>query len=1200
MRTFNRVLRIFSVITLFFFCWSFLPLYAAVAYAAEKQGAGSRPDKIGAKGSGSADPSQSPLGKGGGRGVGATTGERFEKALEAIRENVDRLEKKHALSKAEGADKGEDDAKEREVINTKQAEIESADGEFRREFAATEKKLKDAKLPKEILDRHYKFVKHYEDNLKELKTNLDAVGQYTADSKQGKDAIRKAKLHLERTKTPSKHVPLDPNKLPHRMVKGKERAPRLRKDEFEKDFPQQRHKGTKTAGIMDADSREWMRIALAATSTPLRSPLAKGGYGGSFSIPILLASNAPTSDIPLQLPRPLGERTEVRGDLIPQLNVTLPDFVFSDSNPQSEIRNPHLILAQATVNLPTADDLSETPEVQFTPEIRNIAAQLGNNSLRIYETIRNNYKYEPYYGSLKGAQQTIREKAGNDFDLASLLISLYRSAGIPARYVVATISMPLTQAQSWLGIDDPKMVGRLLASAGVPVAVDYLAGNVRIEHVLVQAWVPYQNGRGALNGPGDTWVYIDPSFKETKVTQILNQTIPSFDQTQYLNQPRATDPAEYYTGSIQEYLNTISPGRTSYAVARHSEIVSLSLGILIGMPQYDIITAGGHFQEIPDQYRYKIAFELTDPELLEASLFYQKATAELAGKRITLSYSPATSQDQSLINSYGDIYSTPAYLVNLKPELKIEGISVAQGLSLGFGNTQAFRMKFISPGGYTEQIENSAVSGAYYAIALDLQTVTQGMVFERTQKLQAIGDIINSGGTVNKDDYTGELLYATALTYFQKLDAANRKSQELLKIIDLRSVSEAIFSIDVQTAYLFGIPKSADISGLHIDVDRDIHLPIPAGGNTAKIKEYNLLIGSNSSYFEHNVIEDIYPTEAISAIKGLQLANAQGIQIYTINESNINSILSTLQIRGDIKTDIVNAVNAGKEIIVPQKEIQVSDWLGLGYIAMNPLTGEAAYIISGGLAGGSSTSMPFFVWIKSQALSPNLAIIATIALIEASMYDTHVFFPGPDNQLGTSDDPIYRIVQNIQVSQWGPIGSECEGLYHNVFDAPHNTEATPVIRLNDHTGGDQLSKNIMLADMISSDSSEFARISPAVIEALELYIKMLEDAGVPLAEKKISSGYRGWQHNCSLELPPHNAQPSPTSAHMDGLAADVDIDQADLDLDGDGTVSDNERYLAGAIACTMIGSNGHVGNRAYGGNWTHIDLLLGGNGRRCR
>ena len=87
--------------------------------------------------------------------------ERFEKALEDIREKVGQAEQKSG--------RGDAATEEIEGIKAKKAEIELLDVELKKEFAATEKKLKDAKLPKEILDRHYKFVKHYEDNLAELR-----------------------------------------------------------------------------------------------------------------------------------------------------------------------------------------------------------------------------------------------------------------------------------------------------------------------------------------------------------------------------------------------------------------------------------------------------------------------------------------------------------------------------------------------------------------------------------------------------------------------------------------------------------------------------------------------------------------------------------------------------------------------------------------------------------------------------------------------------------------------------------------------------------------------------------------------------------------------------------------------------------------------------------------------------------------------
>jgi len=93
----------------------------------------------------------------------------------------------------------------------------------------------------------------------------------------------------------------------------------------------------------------------------------------------------------------------------------------------------------ANSTLPTPDDLNSTIDVQITPEIEDLAEMLGHDPVAIYEYVRNNFEYEPYYGSLKGSQETLWEEAGNDADLASLLIALYRASGIPARYTDRTI-----------------------------------------------------------------------------------------------------------------------------------------------------------------------------------------------------------------------------------------------------------------------------------------------------------------------------------------------------------------------------------------------------------------------------------------------------------------------------------------------------------------------------------------------------------------------------------------------------------------------------------------------------------------------------------------------------------------------------------------------------------------------------------------
>jgi hypothetical protein len=66
---------------------------------------------------------------------------------------------------------------------------------------------------------------------------------------------------------------------------------------------------------------------------------------------------------------------------------------------------------------PTDADTSQTVEVQFTGEIRSLATSLGNDPVRMYEYVRNTIDFEPYYGSRKGASETLLEGSGNDMDM---------------------------------------------------------------------------------------------------------------------------------------------------------------------------------------------------------------------------------------------------------------------------------------------------------------------------------------------------------------------------------------------------------------------------------------------------------------------------------------------------------------------------------------------------------------------------------------------------------------------------------------------------------------------------------------------------------------------------------------------------------------------------------------------------------------
>ena len=141
-----------------------------------------------------------------------------------------------------------------------------------------------------------------------------------------------------------------------------------------------------------------------------------------------------------------------------------------------------------------------------------------------------------------------------------------------------------------------------------------------------------------------------------------------------------------------------------------------------------------------------------------------------------------------------------------------------------------------------------------------------------------------------------------------------------------------------------------------MDADRLMSLVKALDGNKDKQVQFMLNSGANSSALEHSVPEQLFsspenPAQGISAVKALQLANEQGIPIYTINQTNIGTILPQLQLDGDTLADIQSAVNAGKVVTVSKTDITFNGWTGCGYIIIDPNTGAGAYMISGGMNG---------------------------------------------------------------------------------------------------------------------------------------------------------------------------------------------------------------------------------------------------------
>lgn len=801
-----------------------------------------------------------------------------------------------------------------------QKNIAVLDAAVLNEFAETEAFLKAKHLQAEILDRHAKALAEYQQNIQTLRKNLDdtvrihgerkrAKGRgdlKRADQKKGelRAKLKAAKSHLEEKVKERPHQKLDPNNLPHRTPKVKERKPRLKKEEFTE-----------------------------------------------FKKPIQLAFNGDPST---------------------------------------------LMLVQSNQDLPTPADLAETIEVQFTPEIQDLAVQLEHHPVKIYNWVHNNIDYVPTYGSIQGAQMCLMTKQCNDIDTASLLIALLRTSGISARYVYGTIVLPIDKAMNWVGgFTDAKSAVTFITSGGVPAAGGISGGKiteVRLEHVWVEAYADYIPSRGAVHKQGDTWVPLDASFKQYLSTAGVGlQTAVPFDGPAFLDQVQATatvDPntpsvtgvdAAYvqvsltdYQNQIQSYLTANYPNATVGDVLGTRTIKEDQASILqLTLPYKTLMTAGRHSQ-IPDALRHKITFELSTDAFFGPDFSYTASLPALAGKRITLSYDPATSSDQDLINQYIDQLATsiPAYLVYLQPKLKINGEAVSSGPSIGMGLTQTLTLRFTSPSIGQDMVSHLILAGDYSAVGLNLGQVTAGLL----QKRIDLNDL---------SEPVGEMLHQTLLSYWGELDAFNKIIATQADVIVIRHPSEGLAAAKITPTYLFGVPNRASYKSRTLDIARDLQTAIHQGGNTRLAFSYFVQAGILSSTLEGIVFDQLLGGnigQGISSIKLLQLANAQEIPIYLINLSNISNILPFLEVSDEIKSNIQDAVNSGKVVWSPKRNIVHNGWVGVGYIIQDPNSGAGAYLISGGLAGGASGTPELTYPLPQIPASPLAVFLITVVL----------------------------------------------------------------------------------------------------------------------------------------------------------------------------------------------------------------------------
>lgn len=801
--------------------------------------------------------------------------------------------------------------------------LKSLEAEVDKGFKATEQHIKDKGLPAEILARQEQAVAQYE----QRKAEFDALMQAVESADSGKGNLQSALSDLGAfmAKYPNEktHTPTDPNNLPWGSPKPVTRAPYTRPSQF------------KTSRLFG----ETVKVAQAGSLSGIGLP-----------------------------------------------NTTLPVT-------------------------PTPADTAPTEDVQITQAIRDLATSLNNNPVKIYNWVRNNIAFIPSYGSIQGSDMTLQTKRGNSFDTASLLIALLRSANIPARYVYGTIEVPADKAMNWVGgVTVPAAAINLMGQGGIPVMGVRQAGQVRsirLEHVWVEAYVDYTPSRGAVNRNPNTWVPLDASFKQYQFTQGMNiKTNVPFDANSFIaqvqqgatvneaegwvqnvNQTIVQQTLTDYQTQVTNYVNAQKPNATVGDVLGTQSIVQENRPILLGTLPYTRVATGAKFQAIPDNLRWKFRYNVyaSDTDRADDNPFisYVQSTTNLAGKKITLSFSPATQADEDTIASFlpqphsdgspvplNELpQSLPGYLIKLMPELRVSGQVVATGPATIMGSELIQNAAYfnVATTQWEGNEDNRPITGDYIATALDLQGISAAQSNLLQAKLNNTRALLEQGFAnpgavqITKDDFSGDLLYAGILSYFGGVDVAAKITARNSGVITNRMPSFGNFGSVLAPSFFFGTVRSVGLSGVEMDVDRIIGAEVEKNGNGLTPISFRRSIGAQFSVLEHLIPEELFTDpsdpnrpQAFSAVKAISVAGSLGQRVYTLDAAkfpNYLSILASVSIPQDVKDELANALSSGKVVTFHEANITSGQFSGVGYIIIDPDTGAGAYKIAGGPNG---------------------------------------------------------------------------------------------------------------------------------------------------------------------------------------------------------------------------------------------------------
>jgi RHS repeat-associated protein len=631
---------------------------------------------------------------------------------------------------------------------------------------------------------------------------------------------------------------------------------------------------------------------------------------------------------------------------------------------------------------PSAAGVPSTPIAEaITPQIQALADGLQDDPQQIFNFVHNHIKFVLYFGSKKGAQLTLLERSGNDFDQCALLMALLRAAGYTtAQYQFGFQWLPYADPNNqgydlihwWkLGLPNTNWTATktftldLLAIRGYP-QVYYSTDNNSF--LFQRVWVNLTIGSTTYNFDPGFKVY-GPNFPEiflptalaggsTIVSNGLLSAASGLNTGNYvtnLNEANVRSTLTQYTTNLLNYLQSNAPNASVEDILGESvdNIDNFYYGTWDSYDPGGMPVVGWTYEPTNLMSTLAITFAGTN---------HQWYMPELQGQRLALTFDASGTaqlwQDDTLVAQHAT--SGTSGITNVV--LKVTHPVGAWSSSNTFIPNPTNFFNVVVTNSYQR---TNATYALLYAFEPDWTWLQQ--------RQRILDGYVAQGLASDSRQVLSETLNIMGMNW-------------MIQTAKMEDMLAAQLGMLPQYYHRLGRMGQEGGKGYFVDVYMQFSAAYGnSGDDAAHVKVSNNhtdIFSFFSSAFEHGIIEQLQNSNVVGAstVKMLEIANTNGQAVFLASSTNWTSGFNVKSKLVNYDTPTLNNIttnfiNKGFYVLIPQNgsnHVSSGSWAGYGYEARkftNGTTTISAMQIAGGYNGGFSDGTgspnPIYVVVSS-------------------------------------------------------------------------------------------------------------------------------------------------------------------------------------------------------------------------------------------